>query len=72
MTAKALEAQTERNLKALEKFVEKQTMAIGYRFMDIDGCMVSTTDELKRDVNRWIKEQREYMAECVKGGMWQI
>lgn len=66
MTGKQMEYATNRNLKALHNAVEKQVIAIGGRFGDIDEVMVTMADEIFAAVTDMIASMREYMAEADK------
>lgn len=65
---------TERNLKALDNAVEKQVLALAYRFGETDEAIVRMTDQLLEDTRRWMSELREYMdeRETVDGWDWEI
>jgi hypothetical protein len=65
-------AETERNLHRLRDAVEKEALAIAYRFGDIDNTMVTMADQLKDDVDRWIAEVREYIEEAVRDDHWRF
>jgi hypothetical protein len=69
---KQLAQQTDRDLRAIRDQVEKRVLRIGARFGDIDNCMVTSADDLLREVNRWIEGQPAYMDECVQGGNWNF
>lgn len=70
MTPKQLQAQTERNIQAVEEAVKKAWLAIGGRFGDIDNTMVSAADGLKNLLDQWAHETRQYMHETCREGFW--
>jgi hypothetical protein len=70
MTPKQLKAQTERNIRTIVLTVQKPSLAIGYRFGEIDQVMVAAADELLSTIERWADEQRKYIQTCVEEGLW--
>ena len=70
MTPKQLKAATERDIARIVAAVEKHGESIGVRFGDIDKSMMMRADEFVDSVRDWAKEQRAYIDECVKAGLW--
>lgn len=70
MKPKQLQAQTERNIQAVEDAAKKAALAIGARFGDIDNTMVRAADGLQQLIEQWGNETRQYMSGTVREGFW--